>query len=294
MSMNNITKIYTCKKLYEAGISPEKIPEQIGVHRATVYRWIRGMKRKGYREFVRDYKRAKKGRRKRNKTPEYVKKYVYEIRNKRRRCCGEKIKFFLEKEKGIKISVSTIYIILNEKYQLRSKWKKNQKRGYVIKGERPRHVIQVDSVVLGNIYAFTSIDTYTREARVTLKEKLDSEAGKEALEDQLSYYKDIERIQRDGGPEFKKHWEKRVRRKNIKLRTSRPYKKNEQAFIERFNGILRKECVGHIHYKKEDLPELQRRVDEFLDYYHNERPHLSLNMLTPIQFLNQHSNQCRI
>jgi len=63
-----------------------------------------------------------------------------------------------------------------------------------------------------------------------------------------------------------------------------------EAFIERFNGILRKECLGHAHYKRHELDHVQKAVDKFLDYYHNKRPHLSLGMKTPHEF----NPQCRI
>ncbi|NCN28499.1 transposase [bacterium] len=75
------------------------------------------------------------------------------------------------------------------------------------------------------------------------------------------------------------------------IRTARPYKKNEQAFIERFNGILRKECLGYAHFNKKELHRVQDRVNRYLTYYHTQRPHLSLGMLTPQEFA---SRQCRI
>lgn len=156
------------------------------------------------------------------------------------------------------------------------------------KVKKPRESIQADTVDFGQVFAFTAIDTCTKEASVVLKPFLDSQAGKEALKEQLKYFKHIKHIQRDGGPEFKKDWQSYAKTKIKSIRTARPYKKNEQAFIERFNGILRKECLGYLKYKPKDIPELQKRVNEFLDYYHNERPHLSLGMKTPKEYLMSH------
>lgn len=285
---DSITKIRICWSLYQNKISPEEIPKQLNIHRATVYRWIKGIKLKGINKFIRDYKKAKKGRKQPRKTDPLIKAKIYRIRQEKRNCCGEKIKYFLNKEEDIIISVSTIYRILNLKYQLSSKWKKYCKRGHVKKGEKPRESIQTDTVDFGQIFAFTAIDTYTKEASVILKPILDSQAGKEALKEQLKYFKHIEHIQRDGGSEFKKEWQGYAKSKIQSIRTARPYKKNEQAFIERFNGILRKECLGYLKYKPKDIPELQERVNEFLNYYHNERPHLSLGMKTPKEYLMSH------
>lgn len=285
---DSITKIKICWSLYQNGISQEKIPEQLGVHRATVYRWIKGSKLKGIRKFIRDYKKAKQGRRQPRKTHPIIKNHIYKIREEKHDCCGKKIKYFLEREYSETVSISTIYRILGQKYQLSSKWKKYCKRGHVKKGEKPRESIQADTLDLGGIFAFNAIDTFTKEASVILKTKLDAIAGREALKQQLIFFGDIKHIQKDGGSEFKAEWQEYARRRIKSIRTARPYKKNEQAYIERFNGILRKECVGYLKYKKKDLLWLQEKINQYLEYYHNERPHLSLNMQTPKEFAMSH------
>ena len=285
---DSITKIKLCWSLYQNNISPEIIPEQLGIHRATVYRWLRGIKLKGINKFIKDYKNSKKGRRKSKKTDILVKLKVYQIRQEKRRCCGEKIKYFLKENHNINISISTIYRILGEKYQLTSKWKKYCKRGHVKKGSKPREAIQTDTVDFGSIYAFTAIDTFTREVSVIIKSKLTAKAGKEALKEQLRYSKTIEHIQKDGGSEFKREWQDYAKKHIKSIRIAKPYKKNEQAYIERFNGILRKECLGYLKYKKKDITRVQEKVNRYLDYYHNQRPHLSLNMKTPKEFTMSH------
>ncbi len=285
--MDNITKIHVCWNLYRSGVSAEEIPGRTEVHRATVYRWLKGIRKIGITEFIHRYQTAKKGHRQR-KTNALLKIHVYEIRERYRQCCGEKIQYFLRKEYGEELSLTTIYRILHERYHLRSRWKGNEKRGSVLKGSKPREAIQVDTVDFGEIYAFTAIDTFTKEADVVLQTHLDAQAGEEALVRQLAFFGNIYGIQRDGGPEFKGEWQEKARQLIPRIRTSRPYRKNEQAFIERFNGILRKECLGHLKYKKKDLHAAQLKVREFLQYYHHVRPHLSLNMLTPHQFAMSH------
>ena len=285
---DSITKIRICWSLYQNGVSPEEIPKQLGVHRATVYRWLEGVKLKGINKFIRDYKQAKKGRKQPRKTNPIIKARIYEIRSKNNNCCGEKIKYFLKKQYNQEVSISTIYRILSQKYQLSSKWKKYCKRGHVKKGLKPRESIQTDTVDFGSIYAFTAIDTFTKEVSVIIKPTLTANSGKQALEKQLSFFKKINHIQRDGGSEFKREWQDYAQKHIGNIRTAKPYKKNEQAFIERFNGILRKECLGYLKYKKKDLKTVQEKVNQYLDYYHNERPHLSLEMKTPKEFAMSH------
>lgn len=285
---DSITKIKLAWSLYQNGISPESIYQQLGIHRATMYRWLKGIKSYGITEFIRRYKRAKQGRRQPRKTDPLVKARIYKLRKDNHNCCGEKIQYYLKQEYGHEVSVSTIYRILNEKYVLRSKWKKYCKRGHVKKGSKPRESVQIDTVDLGSLYAFTAIDTFTKEVDVVIKPKLNATCGRQALKQHLKRFKNIEHIQRDGGSEFKAEWNQYAVKRISSIRTARPYKKNEQAYIERFNGILRKECVGYLHYKKKDLLRLQNKVNQYLEYYHSKRPHLSLNMKTPNEFTMSH------
>lgn len=83
-------------------------------------------------------------------------------------CCGQKIQYFLELEHGIHLSVPKIYEILAEKYVIRSRWRKNRERGPIPEASTPREVVQMDSMDFGDIYAFTAIDTFTREADILL------------------------------------------------------------------------------------------------------------------------------
>ena len=90
-------------------------------------------------------------------------------------------------------------------------------------------------------------------------------------------------IQTDGGPEFKDEFKKNVLRFTDRHRVARPYKKNEQSYIESFNRSLRKECLGWIKYKRSQVTELNGMVLNYLDRYHYHRPHISLGMRPPLE-----------
>lgn len=183
------------------------------------------------------------------------------------------------------ISVATIYRILGQKYQLRSKWKKNQPRGAVPQAHNPREVVQTDTVDFGEVFAYTMVDIFTREAAVTLTTSLEAKYGAWALKRQMDYFGRVALIQRDGGSEFEAEWEQTAPHYCDHVRTARPYKKNEQAFIESFNRTLRKECLGWATYTAADLPVLQAKLRQFLRDYNTERPHISLDMRAPVEML---------
>ncbi|MBL7159524.1 IS481 family transposase [Candidatus Microgenomates bacterium] len=281
------TKIVLAHELVEQGVIKTHIAEQIGIGRATLYRWLNGIQQaEGLESFIDQYLTAKKRPRKKRKIDGLVKVWVWSLRKKHRDCCGQKIQYYLEKEKGLHLAVPTIYRILSEKYTLRTKWKKNQKRGPVPKASKPREVVQMDTVDFGEIFAFNGIDIFTKEVDVVLRPSLTSHDGYIFLKTSMKRRFDgrVDLAQTDGGPEFKDEFKQHVLEYANRHRIARPYKKNEQAYIESFNRSLRKECLGWSKYKVKDLPTLTKEVEEYLKYYHTQRAHCSLDMKTPFEF----------
>jgi transposase len=285
MWMENITKITLAWELTQEGIKQQRIAVQVGVDRTTVYRWILGIEKAGSLEvFLEQYLRAKKGERKKRKVEDTLKRKVWNLRENYRGCCGQKIAYFLQKDYGIQLGVTRIYEILAEKYQLRSKWKKNQVRGPIPEAHSPREVVQMDSLDFGEVFAFTGIDIYSKEADIRLSGELTAQEGYVFLQRSMArrFNGYVELIQTDGGPEFKEEFAARVLDYSARHRVARPYKKNEQSYIESFNRTVRKECLGWSKYKKSEIPFLQKEVEAYLDYYHYTRPHLSLGMKPPL------------
>lgn len=142
----------------------------------------------------------------------------------------------------------------------------------------------MDSVDFGEVFAFSGIDIFTREADVILRPALTSYNGLIFLQTCMRRRFDnfVEIIQTDGGSEFEDEFTQHVLKYAKYYRIARPYKKNEQAFIETFNRSLRKECLGWSKYKPKEIPMLTREVEDWLNYYHTRRPHLSLGMRPPL------------
>lgn len=174
-----------------------------------------------------------------------------------------------------------------EKYILRTRWKKNQKRGPVPKAAEPREVLQMDTVNFGGVFAFTGVDIFTKEVDVILRPSLTSRDGFIFLRTSMRrrFHSRVQLIQTDGGPEFGGDFKAHVLEYAERHRVSRPYRKNEQSYIESFNRSLRKECLGWAKYKTKELPTLTREVEGYLDYYHKTRPHISLGMRPPNEVL---------
>lgn len=286
MEVNQITKIALAWELFENGVPKSHIADRLCLNRETVHIWTKGIRRVGLINFIERYSNSKKGERAKRKIDRRVKKWIYDIREGERDCCGQKIRKFLIDRHGLFLSSTTIYKILAEKYELRSKWKKNQIRGPVPKAEKPREVVQMDSVDFGEVFAFTGIDIFTKEVEVALYPGLTALEGLDFLTFSFARrFRHVNVLQTDGGPEFKAEFRQNVFKYADRLRQARPYKKNEQSYIESFNRSLRKECLGWSKYKPSEIPNLTGELQNYLLWYHEVRPHMSLDMQTPNQYL---------
>lgn len=155
-------------------------------------------------------------------------------------------------------------------------------RGDVPSAKAPRQVIQMDTMDFGELYAHNVVDIHTQEAQVVLLPGLTSRDGRKALESVMAYFGSCAILHTDGGKKFGGEFEEKVGCYAQCHRLARPYRKNEQAFVESFHRPLRKECLGWRKYKPSEVEELQKEVQEYLEYYHYERPHWGLDMRTPL------------
>ena len=284
MDMENETLITLCWELYEQGVPKSHIARRLYKHRETVHIWIKGIEQYGLMNFLDKYHQAKKGERKKRQVNPLIKRLVWEIRKREFNCCGQKIQYFLKLEHDVHLSVPKVYEILSEQYTIRSKWKKNKQRGKVPKASSPREVIQMDSVDFGGLFAFTAIDIFTREADILLAPELTASFGCSFLYQSMSrrFGNHVHLLQTDGGSEFKAEFTSKVLQFCDRHRIARPYRKNEQSYIESFNRTVRKECLGWHKYSADDLISCKRLVESFLERYHYHRPHMGLGMTPPL------------
>lgn len=98
----------------------------------------------------------------------------------------------------------------------------------------------------------------------------------------MAYSGSCEVLHTDGGKAFLDEFEEKLACYAQRHRLSRPYRKNEQALMQSFHRTLRKECLGWGKYGISEREQPGKEVEEYLEYYHYERPHLGLHMRTPL------------
>jgi putative transposase len=94
-------------------------------------------------------------------------------------------------------------------------------------------------------------------------------------------------IRMDNGPEFiatlTQKWSEAH---GIRFQYIQPGKPTQNAYIERFNGSLRRAVLdAHIF---EDIHQLRDQIDQWTYDYNHYRPHESLNNLPPIKYAEKH------
>jgi len=95
-----------------------------------------------------------------------------------------------------------------------------------------------------------------------------------------------ERIRVDNGPEFTSavfhQW---AEMRTITVEHIRPGKPSDNAFAESFIGKLRDECLNEHWFL--NLAHAQTIIEAWRETYNTERPHSSLNNLTPYEFIKE-------
>lgn len=73
-----------------------------------------------------------------------------------------------------------------------------------------------------------------------------------------------------------------LRTVSVKQSFSHPGSPHDNSVCESFFHTMKKEAIYHHLY--DNMEELRSAVDEYIDFYNNNRPHRKLNMMTPSNF----------
>lgn len=78
---------------------------------------------------------------------------------------------------------------------------------------------------------------------------------------------------------------------NISISMTEDYKPTDNAIAERVNGTIKTERVYVRKRRFKDLEEARKGIAEFIGFYNNRRPHMSIGMQTPSTVHRQHGEQ---
>ena len=97
-------------------------------------------------------------------------------------------------------------------------------------------------------------------------------------------------LQVDGGSEFRSLFEEYCQEQGIVLLVNRPRTPQQNAYIERFHRTVDEEF-----YQVRDIPdtcvEINEELEEWFELYNVHRPHCSLGLKTPCEWLAEHGTR---
>lgn len=129
------------------------------------------------------------------------------------------------------------------------------------------------------------IDDFNREALASEVDfSLSASRMVMTLEQLMEWKGKAAAIRCDNGPEYtgkiSTSW---AAQQNIILRFIQPVKPQQNAYIERYNRIVRYDWLGQHLFSP--LDELQGYVTQWQWFYNHERPNMALNGFTPMQHI---------
>jgi putative transposase len=226
--------------------------------------------------------------------PAPLKKRIKEICEARVRYGYRRVHCVLQQE-GWKVNAKKVQRLYNEMgLQLRNKTPKRRVKAKLREGRAdPTHTNQVwamdfvhDQIATGRkLRILTVVDTFSRfspviDARYSYKGEDVVRTLDEACRN-TGYPKTI-RV--DNGSEFiSRDLDIWAYQNDVILDFSRPGKPTDNAYIEAFNSKFRSECLNTHWFLS--LPDACQKIEEWLKYYNEERPHSAIGNKPPITLL---------
>ena len=199
--------------------------------------------------------------------------------------CAEVICHQLNKD-GIAVSLSSVKRTL-KRYGLTypSKWKKWHVYPERPLPEKPGVLIEIDSMREGlpveHLYLYVLIDVCSRWGFAKPVRSVNSwQSAKFFLEAKDESLFNFRMIQSDHGSEFAKWFSKQVLASGVEHRHSRVRRPTDNGHVERFIRTIQQECLSR---NSRSFKAWQKAIPEFIHYYNTERPHMGINMKTPIE-----------
>jgi len=263
--------------------SIRKVARHIGVYPSTVSRWVKLDPTGGWHLIPT-----------RSSRPHYHPKQlsietvsmILKYRIKYRRC-AEVIHYLLLKD-GLKVSLSSVKRVLRRcGFSRYSRWKKWHQYPPRPVAEKPGILVEIDSIIDGiptdRLYVYTLLDVCSRWSYAWPIERINTHNS-------LSFVKkaqiispfEFQTLQSDHGAEFSKWFTKRISEHGLAHRHSRVRTPSDNGHLERFNRTLQEECLNRV---PRSLKNWQKEIPDYLRYYNHERPHMALNMKSPIEVL---------
>jgi transposase InsO family protein len=270
--------------LVQSGWSIRKVARKYGFSHCTVRLWAKRGMEYGKRNELVIPTRSSRPNHHPNELKESIIARILEIRAERDQCA--EIIHHCMKQEGVTVSLSSVKRTL-QRYGITrfSKWKKWHQYPPRPAPKTPGILVQIDSMQEGlaaeHLRAYALIDICSRWAWAAPVPRATSRASVRFVmgAQEVSPFRFVT-LQSDHGGEFSKWFTKVIEHHGFTHRHSRVRTPTDNAHVERFIQTLQKQCLHRI---PRSLRVWRREIPEFLTWYNSERPHMGLNMKTPLE-----------
>jgi transposase InsO family protein len=135
-------------------------------------------------------------------------------------------------------------------------------------------------------YIISAIDSKLKFAFSSCYSYLSSRNGKEFLRRlEMVYPLNIKSMQTDNGSEFLGDFDEHLKSRKIPHYFSYPRCPKINGCVERYNRTLKEEFVENNLDAIDNIDVFRRRLTEYLVFYNTERPHKTLGLKSPVDYL---------
>lgn len=214
-----------------------------------------------------------------------------------------KVKPFLDQytqELGIpSLSTTTIGKIIKRKrlFFFKKKSLSKKRRLFVMRLKKaPREKVpgylEMDSItlwVLNKRWCFMSvIDVVTKYAYCSVVSGLTAQRAQDVLSAFQRYYQiPLRVVQTDNGSEFLGVFHQQLEEQGIIHHFIYPRSPRINGVVERFNRTVQEECINRCDELFYDQEVFKQKLTHYLIWYNTKRPHHSLKLMSPTEYLKQ-------
>ena len=293
------------QRLREEGFTAQRAAELLKLPRSTLYRWQKRLDERGLAGLEEDSRRPKNCRR-----PQWTPELAEAVLELREQYGWDKVKLaHMLKKDGWRTSASTVGRIMTKlrargvlREPLRNgirRYKARPKRPHAVRKPKgysirqPGDLVQVDTLEVrplpGKVVKqFTARDMISRWDVIEAFGRATARNARSFLEsvvDRSPY--PVRAIQVDGGSEFQAEFEAACAEKGIQLFVLPPRSPKLNGHVERAQRTHTEEF--HDRYMGElEMKEMNRAMRQWEQTYNHVRPHYSLDLMTPAEYLASH------
>lgn len=277
-------RLQAAKLVLELGWSTRQVARHTGFNQSTIVRWVNyaTFHNVGHTIPTKSSRPHSHPRQLPRETVDAI--VAYRIKHRR---CAEVLHHLLTRD-GYDVSLSSVKRVLKRagfvQHRKGKKWHKYEPRPLP---EKPGVLVEIDTIMDGpttdRIYIYTLIDVCTRWTYAYPLERISTHASWQFIQSARAVLPfSVQMLQSDHGSEFSKHFSKQVLANNMAHRHIHVRSPAENGHLERFNRTIQEECLQRV---PKTLEAYRKAIPEYLQFYNTERPHMGINMQTPLEVM---------